>query len=70
MIGIEQPRSRFDDQSISILVQVVVLVFEYLNDLYGNDDDFKSTYMACQHGAQGQFVIKDGYLLLGNWFCI
>jgi hypothetical protein len=43
-----------------------LLGFEYVKELYANDDDFASVYGACEKAAFGKFYRLDGYLFRGN----
>ncbi|XP_075675007.1 uncharacterized protein LOC142644240 [Castanea sativa] len=47
-----------------------LLGFEYVKDLYANDDDFASVYEACEKAAFGKFYRLDGYLFRENRLCV
>ncbi|XP_075675008.1 uncharacterized protein LOC142644241 [Castanea sativa] len=47
-----------------------LLGFEYVKDLYANDDDFASVYEACEKAAFGKFYRLDGYLFIENRLCV
>jgi hypothetical protein len=47
-----------------------LLGFEYVKELYANDDDFASVYGACERAAFGKFYRLDGYLFRGNQLCV
>jgi hypothetical protein len=47
-----------------------LLGFEYVKELYANDDDFASVYGACEKVAFGKFYRLDGYLFRGNQLCV
>jgi hypothetical protein len=47
-----------------------LLGFEYVNELYANDDDFASVYGACEKAAFGKFYRLDRYLFRGNQLCV
>ena len=47
-----------------------LLGFEYVKELYANDDDFASVYGACNKVAFGKFYRLDGYLFRENRLCI
>ena len=47
-----------------------LLGFEYVKELYANDDDFVSVYGACEKAAFGKFYRLDGYLFRENRFCV
>jgi hypothetical protein len=47
-----------------------LLGFEYVKELYANDDDFASVYGACEKAAFGKFYRLDGYLFRGNQLCV
>jgi hypothetical protein len=47
-----------------------LLGFEYVKELYVNDDDFASVYEACEKTAFGKFYRLDGYLFRGNQLCV
>ncbi|RVW34633.1 Transposon Ty3-I Gag-Pol polyprotein [Vitis vinifera] len=44
--------------------------FEYVKELYANDDDFASVYGACEKATFGKFYRLDGYLFRENRFCV
>ena len=43
-------------------VNAKLLGFEYIKELYINDDDFASLYEVCEKAAFGKFYRLDGYL--------
>ena len=47
-----------------------LLGFEYVKELYANDDDFASVYGACDKVAFGKFYRLDGYLFRENRLCV
>jgi hypothetical protein len=47
-----------------------LLGFEYVKELYANDDDFASVHGACEKAAFGKFYGLDGYLFRGNQLCV
>ncbi|XP_057951001.1 uncharacterized protein LOC131145835, partial [Malania oleifera] len=47
-----------------------LLGFEYIKELYANDDDFASVYEACEKAAFGKFYRLDGYLFRENRLCV
>ena len=47
-----------------------LLGFEYVKELYANDDDFASVYGACAKAAFGKFYRLDGYLFRENRLCV
>ena len=47
-----------------------LLGFEYVKELYANDDDFASVYGACEKAAFGKFYRLDGYLFRENRLCV
>ena len=47
-----------------------LLEFEYVKELYANDDDFASMYGACEKVAFGKFYRLDGYLFRENRLCV
>jgi hypothetical protein len=42
-----------------------LLGFEYVKELYANDDDFASVYGACEKAAFGKLYRLDEYLFRG-----
>jgi hypothetical protein len=44
--------------------------FEYVKELYVNDDDFASVFGACEKAAFGKFYRLDGYLFRENRLCV
>ena len=51
-------------------LNVKLLRFEYVKELYANDDDFASAYGACEKAAFGKFYRLDGYLFRENRLCV
>ena len=47
-----------------------LLGFEYVKELYGNDNDFAHVFIACEKGAFGKFYRLDGYLFKENKLCV
>ena len=47
-----------------------LLGFEYVKELYANDDDLASVYGACEKAAFGKFYRLDGYLFRENKLCV
>jgi hypothetical protein len=47
-----------------------LLGFEYVKELYVNDDDFASVFAACEKVAFGMFYRLDGYLFRENRLCV
>jgi hypothetical protein len=47
-----------------------LLGFEYVKELYANNDDFASVYGACEKAAFGKFYRLEGYLFRGNQLCV
>jgi hypothetical protein len=46
-----------------------IIGFDYVKELYANDDDFASVYGACEKAAFGKFYRLDGYLFRENRLC-
>ena len=47
-----------------------LLGFEYVKELYANDDDFASVLRACEKAVFGEFYRLNGYLFRENRFCV
>ena len=47
-----------------------LLGFEYVKELYANDDDFASVYGVCEKAMFGKFYRLDGYLFRENRLCV
>ena len=47
-----------------------LLGFEYVKELYANDDDCASVYGACEKTTFGKFYRLDGYLFKKNRLCV
>ena len=47
-----------------------LLGFEYVKELYVNDNDFASVYGACEKATFGKFYRLDGYLFRENKLCV
>jgi hypothetical protein len=48
----------------------MLLGFEYVKELYVNNDDFASVFAACEKAAFGKFYRLDGYLFRENRLCV
>lgn len=46
-----------------------LLGFDYVKELYVNDDEFFSIYGVCNKATFGKFYKVDGYLFKGNKLC-
>ncbi|KAL4323160.1 hypothetical protein GQ457_11G026100 [Hibiscus cannabinus] len=44
--------------------------FAYIRELYSTDSDFRDKFYACEKGADGKFYRHDGYLFKENMICI
>ena len=44
--------------------------FEYVKDLYANNNDFANVYVACERATFGKFYRLDGYLFQENKLCV
>ncbi|KAL4386530.1 hypothetical protein GQ457_09G017590 [Hibiscus cannabinus] len=44
--------------------------FAYIRELYSADSDFRDKFYACEKGADGKFYRHDGYLFKENRICI
>ena len=44
--------------------------FEYVKEMYANDDDFSAIYHACEKNSFQKFYKLDGYLFKENQLCI
>ena len=52
-------------------LELNVIGFEHIKDLYANDPSFASHYAKClTHTSWEQYYIKDGYLMRANKLCI
>ena len=47
-----------------------LLGFEYVKELYDNDDDFASVHGTCENATFGKFYSLDGYLFRENRLCV
>jgi hypothetical protein len=47
-----------------------LLGFDYVKELYANDDDFACVYGASEKAAFGKFYKLDGYLFRENRLCV
>jgi Fe-S cluster biosynthesis and repair protein YggX len=47
-----------------------LLGFDYVKELYANNDDFASVYGACEKAAFGKFYRLDGYLFRESRLCV
>ena len=52
------------------LMQVKVLGFEAIKELYKEDLDFSKVWSKCSKGAWKYFLLQDGYLFKNNQLCI
>lgn len=46
-----------------------LLGFDYVKELYANDDDFASVYGTCEKATFGKFYRLDGFLFKENRLC-
>ncbi|XP_020259673.1 uncharacterized protein LOC109836213 [Asparagus officinalis] len=54
-----------------VTLKAEVIVFEYLKELYAEDEDFKKIWDDClQNKSAKGFHIQDGYLFHGDQLCI
>ncbi|XP_020243177.1 uncharacterized protein LOC109821399 [Asparagus officinalis] len=54
-----------------VTLKAEVIAFEYLKELYAEDDDFKKIWNDClQNRSVKGFHIQDGYLFHGDQLCI
>ena len=55
-----------------VTIQNESFAFDYLKDLYVDDDDFKTMWEKCSSLSHGtdDFLIQDGFLFKGNRLCI
>ena len=51
-------------------LDVRLLGFETLKGYYANDGDFGELFGKCTNGAQGEFLVQDGFLFKGNRLCV
>ena len=52
-------------------VELNVIGYEHIKDLYANDPSFATPYAKClTHTSWEQYYIKDGYLMRANELCI
>ncbi|XP_075674999.1 uncharacterized protein LOC142644229 [Castanea sativa] len=56
--------------AIVSILNTKLLGFEYVKELYANDDDFAGVYEACEKVAFGKFYRLDGYLFRENRLCV
>ena len=57
--------------SLLVTMQQEVIGFEFLKELYPNDEDFGQVWEKCVlKQSDGEFHIVDGYLFCGNQLCI
>lgn len=47
-----------------------IIGFEYLKDLYTNDEVFKEVWKNSILGASSKYKIYDGFLFFGDHLCI
>ena len=47
-----------------------LLGFEYVKELYANDDDFASVYEACERAMFGKLYRLNGHLFRWNRLCV
>jgi len=51
-------------------LNVRMLGFEYVNELYMNDGDFANIFNACEYSTISKFYRLDRYLLKKNHLCV
>ena len=51
-------------------LDVKLLGFEYIKDLYADDSDFGNVFNACEKVAFGKFFRHNGYLFRENKLCV
>ena len=56
--------------SLLVTLAQEVIGFEFLKELYADDEDFKKIWEQCKERPVGEFFICDGYLFRGNQLCI
>ena len=58
--------------SLLTTLRTEVVGYDYLKELYENDEDFDDTWGKCQqtHTAINSMYIQDGFLFQGNQLCI
>ncbi|KAL6329719.1 hypothetical protein AAG906_035367 [Vitis piasezkii] len=76
VIKYKQVKENIVDDALSRRYVVVstlnakLLGFQYVKELYANDDDFASVYGACEKTTFGKFYRLDGYLFKENRLCV
>jgi len=56
--------------NLLILLDAKLLGFEYVKELYAEDDDFARVYATCEKNAFEKFYRHDGYLFKKNRLCV
>jgi hypothetical protein len=56
--------------SLLSTMQVQVLGFEVLKELYKNDPDFGNMWENCSKGSSNHFLVQEGFLFKNNKLCI
>nr|CAD1832991.1 unnamed protein product [Ananas comosus var. bracteatus] len=56
--------------TLLLTMQVQVLGFEVLKELYEDDSYFGKVWKDCSSGSHSKFILHDGYLFKGNLLCI
>ena len=52
------------------VVQSEIISFDYLKDLYADDQDFKEEWQKCTNGVVDKHQMHDGFLFFENRLCI
>ena len=60
----------YQEHALVSTLNAKLLGFEYVKELYANDDDFASVYGACEKTTFGKFYRLDGYLFRKNRLCV
>jgi hypothetical protein len=56
--------------SLLSTIEVQVLGFEMLKELYKNDPDFGNVWENCSKGSFNHFLVQEGFLFKNNRLCI